>query len=160
MTADATGSGQVPSSVGNDAVLRRIERRSLWLTAVASGSTLAAPGGGSLAATGVVGGAMLVILSYLVIRRSVDGLARAIVTRRADGAPAPPETPETDDEAAPRKRVRPAGVGLFVVRHALLAGIAYVMIARLRLPPFALLGGASVIVLAAAAELVRRPGQR
>jgi hypothetical protein len=143
--------------MGDDAVLRRIERRSLWLTAVAAGATLAAPGGGSIAATGVVGGAMLVILSYLVIRRSVNGLTMAIVTRRADGEPAPPDP---GDETAPRKHVRPVGVGLFVVRHALLAGIAYVMIARLRLPPFALLGGASVIVLAAAAELVRRPGQR
>lgn len=157
MTADATGPGQAAPSVGDDAVLRRIERRSLWLTAVVAGATLAAPGGGSMAATGVVGGAMLVILSYLVIRRSVDGLATAIVTRRAEGEPAPPDA---DDEVAPRKRVRPVGVGLFVIRHALLAGIAYVMIARLRLPPFALLGGASVIVLAAAAELVRRPGQR
>ena len=42
-----------------------------------------------------------------------------------------------------------------VLRYALLAGMAYVMIARLRLPPMALLIGASVMVAAAALELVR-----
>jgi hypothetical protein len=137
-------------------LLRRIERRSLWLTAVAAGATLAAPGGGSMAATGVVGGALLAIFSYLVIKRSVSGLADRIFLRRQAGEPGPPDP--AGQPGQPR-RVRPVGVGLFVLRHALLAGIAYAMIARLRLPPLALLGGASVIVLAAAAEIVRRPRQ-
>jgi hypothetical protein len=141
---------------GDDAMLRRIERRCLWLTAVVSGATLASPGGGSLMATGVVAGAMLAILSYLVVKRSVTGLTAAIVSRRTLEGPVSPMT----DQTGPSPRLRPIGVGLFILRHALLAGIAYVMIARLRLPLLAILGGASVIVVAAAAEVVRRPRHR
>ncbi len=43
-----------------------------------------------------------------------------------------------------------------VLRYALLAVMAYVMIARLRLPLLGLLGGVSVIPVAAAFELSRR----
>lgn len=146
----------------DDALLRRIERRSLWLTAVAAGVALVWPGGGSMAATAVVGGALMTILSYLVIKRSVYGLTDRIVAESPRQAPVeasaePGEAVDPSEVAERPRRVRPVGIGMFIIRHALLAGIAYVMIARLRLPPFALLGGASVIVLAAAGELLRRP---
>lgn len=120
-----------------DQVLHRIERRSLWLAALATGAALVAPGGGGAIAAGILGGALLSVLSYWAIKRSVSALTDRLV------APAPPDA-----------RGMPRGLVMFVVRHALLAGMAYVMIARLRLPPGALLGGASVIVLAAAAELL------
>ena len=52
--------------------------------------------------------------------------------------------------------VRPVAIGWFVVRilgrYALLAGIAYVTIARLHLPPLALLAGVSAIVVGVALE--------
>jgi hypothetical protein len=111
---------------------------------------LVVPGGGVLAAAGVAGGALLAILSYLAIKRGVGAMADAILARGAS-------EPASGGAGGRRPAVR-VWAGMFVLRHALLAGIAYVMIARLRLPPVALLGGASVIVLAAAAELIgRRP---
>jgi hypothetical protein len=101
-------------------------------------------------------GALLSVLSYVAIKRSVDLLADRMV------ASAPPRTAVPAAETAevapvPAGTRRSRGLVMFVLRHALLAGMAYVMIARLRLPPVALLGGASVIVLAAAAELLHRP---
>lgn len=127
-------------------LLRRIERRSLWIGAVAVVAALVMPGGGVIVAAGVLGGAWLSVLSYWAIKRSMTALADRLV---ASTAPDP-------TTSSARERV-PRGVVMFVWRHALLAGMAYVMIARLRLPPVALLGGASVIVLAAAAELLHRP---
>ena len=142
-------------------LLRRIERRSLWLAALATGAALAAPGGGLPMALGIASGAVLALLSYWAIKRGVGGLADRILARSsgeaaaasADQEPAGGEGPAASP-ARPRTRVT-TGVVMFVFRHALLLGMAYVMIARLRLPPLALLGGASVIVIAAAAELVR-----
>ncbi len=126
-------------------LLRRIERRSLWIGAAAVVGALVMPGGGVVVAAGVLGGALLSVLSYWAIKRSVTALADRLV------ASTPP------DATSPARERVPRGVVMFVWRHALLAGMAYVMIARLRLPPVALLGGASVIVLAAAAELLHRP---
>ena len=87
------------------------------------------------AAAGVAGGAALAGVSYWAIRVGVSSLAEAVI---AQGG------------SRPRR-----GLGWLVLRYALLAGMAYVMIARLRLPPIALLIGASVMVVAAAFELVR-----
>ena len=147
-------------------MLRRVERRALLLALCAPIVGLVVPGGGVETAAGVAGGAVLALGSYWAVRRGIDGLASRLVARSATATP--PEaaipsagTAETDPPAAARKpkAPRPRGVIVFVLRHALLAGIAYVMIARLRLPPLALLGGASVIMLAVAAEIFRRPGR-
>ncbi|MEO8480764.1 MAG: hypothetical protein ABI634_01055 [Acidobacteriota bacterium] len=137
-------------------LLRRVERRSLWLAALATGGALVAPGGGLPIAAGILGGALLSVLSYWAIKRSVSALAdRLAASNSRDTQAVPQET----DASGPPPTEAPASRGLvmFVWRHALLAGMAYVMIARLRLPPVALLGGASVIVLAAAAEVLHRP---
>lgn len=136
-------------------LLRRVERRSLWLAALATGGALVAPGGGAAVAAGVLGGALLSVLSYWAIKRSVTALADRLVA----SAPQEPLMAGRDaggSPGVPADRRTSRGLGMFVWRHALLAGMAYVMIARLRLPPVALLGGASVIVLAAAAELLHR----
>jgi hypothetical protein len=142
-------------------LLRRIERRSLWLAALASGAALAAPGGGVLVAAGVAAGALLALISYWAIKRGVGALADRLIGSAApaisahgsgDGDDVAPDAVQAGKSRRPRA---PRGVGMFVLRHALLVGIAYVMIARLRLPPVALLGGASVIVIAAAGELLR-----
>src|SRR6185295_8380429 len=135
-------------------LLRRIERRSLGLAAIATGAALVVPGGGVPMAAGVLGGALLSVLSYAAIKRGVGGLADRIVVRATRQPPS--EVVPVPESPADRTEGRaPRGLAMFVFRHALLAGMAYVMIARLRLPPVALLGGASVIVLAAAAELLR-----
>jgi hypothetical protein len=77
----------------------------------------------------VAGGGALVATSFLSIRGGVDGVAA-------------------------RRR---AGRALLMIagRYALLAFLAYVMIARLRLPPLGLMAGASSVVAAAAVEALR-----
>jgi hypothetical protein len=77
----------------------------------------------------VVGGGILIATSYLSIRGGVDDVA----ARRRAG----------------RALLRIAG------RYALLAFLAYVMIARLRLPPLGLIAGATSVVAAACVEAVR-----
>ena len=86
-------------------------------------------------ALGAAGGALLSATSYWAIKRGITGLSDAVLQR---GAPHSPR-----------------GAAMFLLRYALLAGMAYVMIARLRLHPIGLLGGASVIPLAAAIEAIR-----
>ena len=77
----------------------------------------------------VLGGGALVAISFLSIRGGVDDLAG-------------------------RRRV---GLAVLKItgRYALLGFLAYVMIARLRLPPLALMAGASSVVAAAVVEAVR-----
>ena len=120
----------------SDALLKRLERVALLLSGIGIGVAWTVPGGGARMAASVAGGAIISGVSYWAIKRGVTGLADAVLR-----------------SAAPR-----AGRGFagFVLRYALLAGLAYVMIARLRLHPIGLLGGASVIPLAAMIEAVRQ----
>lgn len=111
-----------------DEMLARVARRAVVMSAVAAALALVA--GGLNAAAGVVGGAALALMSFLMLKR---GMTR--VADRAAGQGA-----------------RGAGLGLVLVRYALLALAAYVMIARLRLHPIGLLVGASSIAAAVAVE--------
>ena len=122
----------------NDALLKRLERRALVLTGLAMGVALLIPGrvgGGGWMATSVLCGALLAATSYWAIKRGVTGLADAMLM--------------------PGRPRAPRGLVPLVLRYALLAGLAYVMIARLRMHPIGLLGGASVIPLAAIIEALR-----
>ncbi len=97
------------------------------------------------AALGVLGGGLLSAVSYRTIVSSVNALT-AISVRRGTG------TAESTSDGPPGKGwtlVKAAS------RYALLALLAYVMIARLRLHPLGLLAGASSIVAAIALEAVR-----
>ena len=85
---------------------------------------------------GVLGGGALVLTSFVGIRGGVERLAAAAT--------------------AGVERPRTAGLLLRLAgRYALLALLAYVMIARLRLPPLGLLAGASSVVAAAVVEAGR-----
>lgn len=123
-----------------DAVLQRIARNAVVISAVFTAGALVISG--LNAAVGVIGGAALTLMSFLLLERGTARLSD-------------PEAP------APSK----ARAGAFIVlRYALLAFAAYVMIARLRLHPLGLLVGASSIVLAVTAEAAaslsgRRPGK-
>jgi hypothetical protein len=128
----------VTGASGADALLARVGRRALIVALVATFVTALLPGAGVRAAASVAGGAALSLTSFWAIRRSVTGLADAVLARPAGRAG------------------QPRFLGLFVLRYALLAGMAYVMIARLHWSPLGLLCGASVTMLAAAAELIRR----
>ena len=108
--------------------LQRIARRAVVISALFTAGGLVL--GGLPAALGVLGGAVLTLMSFLMLRRGTARLADA-------GAPLPSK--------------QRAAV-LVILRYALLGFAAYVMIARLRLHPIGLLVGASSIVVAIAVE--------
>jgi hypothetical protein len=138
-----------------DPALRRIERFALgWCAAVAVAAFALRPGQPALP-LGVLGGGLLVGVSYWAIKAGVDGLVAAL-------APSPPDTiPDAEGAAGrPADGGRIAGqvawaMAKLIVRHALLAFLAYVMIARLRLHPIGLLAGVSSVVAGAGFEALR-----
>jgi hypothetical protein len=87
-------------------------------------------------AVSVIGGGVLIGISFQSIRGGIETLAEQAVDR------------------ATRPKVARAVIKL-VGRYALLALLAYVMIARLRLHPLGLLAGASSVVAAAVLEAGR-----
>ena len=117
-----------------DPALRRLERDAIVVCVAAAAITMVAPRGGWRLATGVLGGGALVAMSYWGIKTAVDRLFRTVNGTR-------------------RRILWP--LAMLGVRYALLAFLAYVMIARLRLHPIGLLIGASSVVLAAAIEAAR-----
>lgn len=104
-----------------------MQRNALVSCLVMAAAAVALTGGAS-AGLAVLGGGLLVATSLLSIRGGVDDMAA---------------------------RRRPARAVLKIAgRYALLAFLAYVMIARLRLPPLGLIAGASSVVAAAVVEAV------
>jgi hypothetical protein len=116
--------------------LRRIERNAVVLCVAAALLTYVVTWSWPLA-LGVIGGGLLVAVSLYAIRSSVDALLALMAN------------PETGRRRAAGALFRLTG------RYALLAVLAYVMIARLRLHPIGLLIGASSLVASAALEAVR-----
>ena len=98
-------------------------------------------------------GGLLVSISYRMIC-SVPVCSPRPARRRARrrGEPAVAEAPQTERRIAADRVLTGAKVA---GRYALLAFLAYVMIARLRLPPLGLLAGASSIVAAVSLEALR-----
>ena len=91
---------------------------------------------------GVLGGGLLIAVSYWTIGSGVTALVDLAARPRDGGRPErPPRLAWTVTKVAGR--------------YALLALLAYVMIARLRLHPLGLLAGASSVVAAAAVEALR-----
>jgi hypothetical protein len=125
-----------------DPWLRRIERTSIAACLVMAAGALVISRRLAVAA-GVVGGGLLIAVSYRAIASGVNGLVDAL------GAEIGAERPRR----SPPGWARPA-VAL-ALRYALLAVLAYVMIARLRLHPVGLLVGASSVVAAASVEALR-----
>jgi hypothetical protein len=117
-----------------DPRLRQIERNALWVFAIMI--AIAAAGGGFRAVLGVVGGTMLVAVSYRAIHAGVDAVVLA------------GSNPHTRRSTIWR-------LVKFITRFAMLALIAYVMMVRLRAHPVWMLLGASSLVAAAALEAVR-----
>jgi len=125
-----------------DAALRRIERSSLIACAV-----LAMAGGIVTRRTdvplGVLGGGALVAISYRGIKA---GISAGFAANEAGSA-----------GAGSTEGSRPIAIGLvkFFTRYAILAVAAYVIMARLRLPPLAVFAGASSFVIAMMVEALR-----
>lgn len=121
-------------------MLRRIGRTALVVCAGMTMLALFVSPSPLMSALAVMGGGMIAGVSYRAIQSGVTALVD-----RVTGAPSP-------------SRSRPAVrwvVMKLTARYALLGFVAYVMIARLRLPPLGLLAGASSIVAAVAVEAVR-----
>ena len=147
MTAD-------PSS----GLLRRLEIGALVWCGVAMAGVLAVAPARTDILLGVAGGGLLSLASFFAIRATVDAFLRAMAHPAADA---------TDAAASPESRPGPGpnrvGIALKLTgRYALLALLAYVMIARLRLHPLGLLLGMTALAASATAEAVRslgRPGR-
>ena len=126
-----------------DPLLRRLERTAAAVCGLMAIVALVLGRGRWQPAAGVLGGALLIAVSYRTIGSGVSGLVDAIARPRGPG-----------EEAARAPRIGRT-VLLMAGRYALLALLAYVMIARLRLHPLGLLAGASSVVAAAAVEAGR-----
>jgi hypothetical protein len=122
-----------------DPLLRRIGRTAMLLCAAMAVVALAVSRPHLMSALAVVGGGLIAGGSYLAIQSGVSALVDHL-TRSA--------TP-------PRRLALRWTVFKLTGRYALLGFMAYVMIARLRLPPLGLLAGASSIVAAVAVEAAR-----
>ena len=91
----------------------------------------------------MLGGGLLIAVSYSAIASGVDGLVDTLGGHSGGDPPG-------------NRRPRLAWtVAKLAGRYALLAVLAYVMIARLRLHPVGLLVGASSVVAAASVEALR-----
>jgi hypothetical protein len=121
-----------------DRAIHRFERNQVvaWLAMVG----LAAAFGGLDVALGVVGGGLLIGISYFAIKGGVSLLA-------------PAEVRAADRRRAERRK-RLAFAARLVARYALLAVAAYVMLVRLRLHPVGMLAGVSTPFIAVALEVV------
>jgi hypothetical protein len=120
----------------HDPLLRRVGRNGVLACAAMAVVAAIASRERVEAALGVLGGGALVAVSYYGIRSGADVLVAATVRKGRRGRVA-------------------AGVVKFIARYAILAALAYVVVARLRLPPIAVFSGASSFVLAIALEALR-----
>ena len=120
-----------------DAMLRRVERGGVAACLAMAAVAWALARGRAAAPAGVLGGGLLVLISYRGIKGGIDALTGAV----AGGASG--------------RTARAIGLVKFFTRYAILAAAAYVIMARLRLPPVAVVAGASSFVVAVAMEAVR-----
>ncbi len=121
-----------------DPVLARVERGALSACLVVSALAAVITRGWN-APVAVLGGGLLVAISYRGIKGGVDGLTSA----------------GTRSDAASTRPAVAWGLVKFLMRYAILTVAAYVMMARMRLHPGWMFAGASALVLAIAAEAVR-----
>jgi hypothetical protein len=126
-----------------DPVLQRVERTAAMSSALMAVLALVVARGRPGPALGVIGGWLLVAIAYRAIVSGIDAMIEGL-TGSAPGA----------DPGGRRRRVM-AAIVTIAGRYALLAVLAYVMIARLRLHPLGLMAGASSVVVAVSAEAVR-----
>jgi hypothetical protein len=119
-----------------DPLLRRVERTSILACAAMAVLAWAVARGDVGAPAGVFGGGVLAWVSYRGIKGGIDALMQA---------------------SSGEKRGISVAIRLvkFFTRYAILAVAAYVIMARLRMPPVAVFAGASSLVVAVAVEALR-----
>jgi hypothetical protein len=119
-------------------MLRRMERGAIIACAAMAAAAWVIARGRVDAPLGVAGGGLLALISYKGIKGGVDALVGAL----AEGG-------------VTRRQGTAIGLVKFFTRYGILAVVAYVIMARLRLPPVAVCAGASSLVLAVTFEAVR-----
>jgi hypothetical protein len=123
-----------------DPTLRGVERNALLVcAALAAGACFVRPF--PAVALGVLGGGLLVGVSYWSLKSSLTVFVAALAGKQTDAALPP---------ASIRREL-----AKITLRYALLGLLAYVMIARLRLHPWGLLAGASSVVAGVSLEALR-----
>jgi hypothetical protein len=137
-----------------DPMLRRLERTALVACLAMAVAAYVLSRGQWAPVAGVLGGGLLIGISYRTIGSGVSGLVD-VVAKPRDPGDARSEARGKDAEGDPAPPRVGRTVLLVIGRYALLTLLAYVMIARLRLHPLGLLAGASSVVAAAAVEAVR-----
>lgn len=120
-----------------DPALRRVERTAVAACAAMAAVAAAVASRHLASAAGVLGGGLLVVISYRGIKGGIDALAGGAASGAA-------------------RKGTAIGLVKFFTRYAILATVAYVIMARLRLPPLAVVAGASSLVVAIAIEAVRQ----
>ena len=123
-----------------DPLLRRLERTGILACMAMAAAAWAIARGDFGAAAGVFGGGALVWISYRGIKGGIDVMV--------------PPRGSAGERAATRVSVA-IGLVKFFTRYAILAVAAYVIMARLRMPPMAVFAGASSLVVAVAREALR-----
>jgi hypothetical protein len=121
-----------------DAILRRVERNAIIACASMTLAAAILAREHVAAAAGVIAGGALAAVSYRGIKAGADALA--------------------GHGSAGQKTGKNAAIGLvkFFTRYGILAIVAYVIMARARLPPIAVIAGASSLVVAVMVEAARR----
>jgi len=122
-----------------DPLLRRVGRTAVIVCVLMVALALMFSSTRVRSALAVIGGGLIAGTSYLAIQSGVSAFVERLVA----------------SDAPPRRPALRWAVTKLTLRYALLGFGAYVMIARLRLPPLGLLAGASSIVAAVAVEAVR-----
>ena len=121
----------------HDPLLRRVERNGLVACGAMAVAAWAAAGGRLAAPLGVAAGGALVAISYRGIKGGIDALVGA--TREGEGGRG-------------RAAIR---LVKFFTRYGILTAAAYVIMARLPVPPVAVFAGASSLVAAVMFEALR-----
>ncbi len=137
-----------------DLLLRRLERRAAIFCVLAAGVALALRRGAPEVALGVLGGGLLIGISYWAIRASIDGLMALALPAAALARPGE-DARQAGLDARTRQRQAARHVLRFTTRYLVLGLLAYLMLVRLSLHPVGLIVGVSSIVVAAAIEAAR-----
>jgi hypothetical protein len=126
----------------SEAILHRVQKTAIVVCLVFAAVAVALARGRMWPALAVIAGGSLAGISYWMLASGVSGVVDLMM-------------PRTGESPRLARRSRLAMTGKLAGRYALLALLAYVMIARLRLHPLGLLVGASSVVAAVAVEAVR-----
>jgi hypothetical protein len=123
-------------------LLRRVERNAIAACALMALAAAILARQHIAAAGGVIAGGTLAAVSYRGIKAGAGVLAGAL---------------QTGQNPRPKRAI---GLVKFFTRYGILAAVAYVIMARARLPPIAVIAGASSLVVAVAVEAARGAGGR